>query len=179
MRADTYDWLPELFELNKFDGDWGAYLDAAYGYFVADFITDEPVFLGRTVKSKRHVAYEGKDHSFWHCVEEQCKGEMVSEDNRVPKISLLERIRWPRPVIEHAISSPGVLAWTEVYRGHGAKRRVHLYLEDEGYVVVLDPRGKDEKGNPAYYFLWTTFLCEDEIARRKMLRRYEKGSKMN
>lgn len=171
-------WLPDLIELNSFGGDWNAFLDAAYEYFAADFIRDEPKLLDRDVKSKRHVAYNGQDHSFWHCIEESGEGEK-DEENRIPKIPLAERIRWPRPIIEHAINTPGVLAWTEVYRGHGTKKRVHLFVEDEDYCVVLDPRGKDDDGKPKYYFLWTTFLCESDRQHEKMMRRYAKGEKID
>lgn len=176
--VDDLSWLPELLELRDFKGDVKTYLDTAYDLFAADFIRDEPRFSGKTVKSMRRVAYNGQDHSFWHCIEESGAGKK-DEENRIPKISLVERIRWPRPVIEHAVSSPGVLAWAEIYRGRGTKKRVHLFVEDEDYCVVLDPRGRDGDGGPKYYILWTTFLCETEAQHDKMLRRYAKGVKIN
>ncbi len=171
-------WLPDLIMLKDYNGDWDAYLDAAYAYFAADFITDKPKLLEHEVKSKRQIAYNGQDHSFWHCIEESAGGAK-DEENRIPKIALVERIRWPRPVIEHAVNTPGVLAWSEIYRGHGTKKRVHLFVEDEDYCVVLDPRGKDCNGQPAYYYLWTTFLCETDRQHDKLLKRYARGEKMN
>lgn len=167
-------WLPDLMLQCGYDG-FQEYLRAAYDAFAKDFITSTPTLAGREVKSKRHEAYQGMDHSFWHCIEEQVRGEEVSEENRTLKIPLIERIRWPRPIIEHVALDERVLAWTEVYRGRGTRRRVHLFLEDEDYVVVLDPRGKDEKGDPKYYLLWTTFLVDGERRRREMICRYERG----
>lgn len=172
-------WLPDKVLLSDYHGDWGAFIKAAYAFFAADFITSTPSLNGRLVKSKRHVAYEGMDHSFWHCIEEQVHGEAVSEGNRIPKIALCERIRWPRPIIERAVSSPDILAWTEIRRGHGASKRVHLLLKKERYVVVLDPRGKDAEGLPNYYYLWTTFVCEGDRRYNQIIRRYENGEKMN
>ena len=168
------EWLPGLMLQSDYDG-FHSYLRAAYDAFAKDFITSSPTLMGREVRSKRHEAYQGMDHSFWHCIEEQVREEEVSEENRTPKISLIERIRWPRPIIEHVALDKRVLAWTEVYRGRGTRRRVHLFLEDEGYVVVLDPRGKDERGAPKYYFLWTTFLVDSDRRRSEIIRRYERG----
>lgn len=175
---DALAWLPDLIRLSDYGGDWDAFLAAAYGCFAHDFIQSEPKLLDKSVKSKRYVAYNRQDHSFWHCIEESAAGAK-NEENRIPKISLVERIRWPRPVIEHAVNTPGVLAWAEVYHGHGTQKRVHLFVEEEDYCVVLDPRGKGEDGKPNYYYLWTTFLCESDRQHDKMLRRYEKGEKMN
>lgn len=171
------EWLPDLMLQSDYDGFQG-YLQAAYDAFAKDFITSTPMLAGREVKSKRREAYQGMDHSFWHCIEERIRGEEVSEENRTPKIPLIERIRWPRPIIEHVALDERVLAWTEVYRGRGTRSRAHLFLEDEGYVVVLDPRGKDEKGDPKYYLLWTTFLVDGERRRREMIRRYEQGDEI-
>lgn len=169
------DWLPELLLFKDYGNDWDRYLDVAYEHFTRDFIIDMPSLLDKPVKSNRYVPYNGKDHSFWHCIEEREKGTPRSEENRIPKISLIERIRWPRPIIEHIIQSANVLAWSEIHRGHGTKRRVHLFLKDEDYVVVLDPRGEEESGKPSYYFLWTTFLCYGPRQHLQLLKRYEES----
>lgn len=168
------EWLPDLISQDNY-GDFDEYLRAAYDKFAADFITSTPLLLGHEVRSKRMTAYKGMDHSFWHCIEERVQGDPVSEENRIPKISLVERIVWPRPIIEHVARDERVLAWQEVYRGHGTQKRAHLFLCDEDYVVVLDPRGKDDNGLPRYYFLWTTFLVESDRRHLEMLRRYRKG----
>ncbi|WP_346695755.1 hypothetical protein [Thermophilibacter mediterraneus] len=176
--TDRLDWLPKLLVLSDFGGDWKAYIDAAYDGFAEDFIRSTPELFGKIVKSKRYVSYNGQDHSFWHCIEESADGPK-SEENRIPKIGLIERIRWPRPIIEHVSSSSDVLAWTETVHGRGAKDRLHLFVPDEDYCVVLDPRGRGEDGKPSYYYLWTTFLCESERQHQKLLRRYERGRKKN
>lgn len=169
-------WLPPLVFARDYE-DFDAYIDALYGYYAADFITDHPSILNKAVLSKRVNPYRQMDHSFWHCIERAIPGQEVCEENREVVYPLCERIRWPRPIIEQAIKSSEVLAWTEVRRGHGTKERVHLFVPAEGYVVVLDPRGKAEDGGPKYYYLWTTFLCKKrQIASLK--KRYEHNEKL-
>ena len=201
MNAEI-EWLPDLMLQDDYDG-FQDYLRAAYDAFASDFITSTPILAGREVRSKRHEALKtsggvvithGTDTMAYTAAAlsyliqnsnkpivvtgSQGPGEDISEENRTPKIALIERIRWPRPIIEHVALDERVLAWTEVYRGRGTKRRAHLFLEDEGYVVVLDPRGKDEKGVPKYYLLWTTFLVDSERRHREMIRRYVRGAEI-
>ena len=179
METSNVEWLPELLLFQDYNGDWHRYLDAAYDCFTKDFLEAVPKVLGVDIRSKRNKMYDGKDHSFWHCIEEHIPGAPVDEDNRIPNIRLIERIKWPRPIIEQVAKSSDVLAWTEIYRGHGTRERAHLFVPSEDYVVVLDPRQIDEFGKPAYYYLWTTFLCASERQHQTMLRRYEKGKKMH
>lgn len=172
MTAES--WLPGLLRKADYRNE-DDFISAAYAIYARDFIESSPMLLSKKVKSKRWEPKEGMDHSFWHCVEEKIKGVPVCEENRIPKQALVERIRWPRPVIEHVAKSPDVIAWKEIYRGHGTVERVHLLLDSQQYVVVLDPRGKDESGNPKYYFLWTTYLVEGKRMRQEIRRRCENG----
>lgn len=52
-------------------------------------------------------------------------------------------------------------------------------MPDECYCVVLDPRGRDEKGALVHYFLWAMFICEGHRQLEKMMKRYERGLKIN
>lgn len=70
-----------------------------------------------------------------------------------------------------------MLAWFEVHRGCGTKKRVRRFAQDEDYCVVLDPRGKGTYDRPKHYHLWTTFLCETDRQHAKMLKRHAKGEK--
>ncbi len=169
-------WLPPLVCSSAYD-DFDEYLDALYDYFAIDFIKSNPLLLNKPVKSKRVEPYKQKDHSFWHCIEKAIPGKEICEENREIVFPLCERIRWPRPVIEKAIASEDVLAWTEIRRGSGTVERVHLFVPKESYVVVLDPRKLDSKGAPEYYYLWTTFMCQGRQA-QSLMKRYEKNKKL-
>ena len=57
--------------------------------------------------------------------------------------------------------------WVEARNGED---RIHLWLESEGYLVVLAVR----KG---YIILWTTFFVKHEHERKKFNRRYEEAQK--
>jgi len=76
-----------------------------------------------------------------------------------------ERIRWPRPCIEHESQ---LKVWTEKRNGED---RIHIWLESEGYIVVLAVRN-------GYVVLWTTFHVEREHERRKFTRRFEEAKKL-
>lgn len=155
----TVAWLPPLVEFNDYGGDWSAYLEAVYGFFRKDFISSAPYFRSRPVRLKRHPMLLGKEATFWHCV---TTGAV--EEERTPDLRRTERIRWPRPCIENK----GVLkVWSEF---RGSEERVHLWVEEEGYLVVLAIRN-------GYAVLWTAFLVEQEHQRRKYNRRFEENKK--
>ena len=155
----VFAWLPPLVELNDHGGDWSAYLEAVYGFFRKDFITSSPYFRGRPVRLKRYPMLLGKEATFWHCV---TTGPV--EDERTPDLRRMERIRWPRPCIEQ---KGALKVWSEM---HGTEERVHIWVEEEGYLVVLAIRN-------GYAVLWTAFLVQQEHQRRKYNRRYEANRK--
>ncbi len=152
-------WLPPLVELADYHGDWANYEAALYEFFRADFITSAPQFDGQPVGLKRHPMIQGKKATYWHCISEG-KGEA----DRLPDLRRCERIRWPRPCIEHGTE---LKIWTEERHGED---RIHLWLETEGYLVVLAVRN-------GYVILWTTFVVKLEHERRKFTRRYEAARK--
>lgn len=153
----TDDWLPPLMEFNDYGGDWNDYLDAIYAAFRKDFVTYKPSFRGRRLGLKRHPEYDGKEATFWHMTSE---GSV--EEERIPDFRRCERIRWPRPLIEHE-AEPEVLVWIEP-RGANDDR-IHIYLPDERYLVVLADRG-------SYILPWTAFYIEHENGHRKYLKRH-------
>lgn len=153
----TDDWLPPLMEFNDYGGDWHDYLDAIYAAFRKDFVTYKPSFRGRRLGLKRHPEYDGKEATFWHMTSE---GSV--EEERIPDFRRCERIRWPRPLIEHE-AEPEVLVWIEP-RGANDDR-IHIYLPDERYLVVLADRG-------SYILPWTAFYIEHENGHRKYLKRH-------
>lgn len=152
-------WLPALVELSDYRGDWAAYEAALYAYFRADFIDQTPRYRTLPVFLKRMPLYQDKEASYWHCI-----SEGKDEAERVPDLRRCERIRWPRPCIEHERE---LKVWNERRNGED---RIHIWLEKEGYLVVLAVRR-------SYLVLWTTFYVRHAHEREKFNRRYLANSK--
>lgn len=148
------DWLPPLVELADYGGNWPAYEEALYAFFHADFIAHTTRFRTLPVVLKRMPLYENKEASYWHCI-----SEGKDELERVPDMRRCERIRWPRPCIEHERQ---LKVWTERRNGD---HRIHIWLESAGYIVVLAVRR-------SHLILWTTFYVKHAHEREKFNRRY-------
>jgi len=143
--------------LKDFKGNWDAYLDAIYTYFKQDFIEHKPVFQGRRLGLKRHPLSHGKEATFWHMIQEG-----TVEEERTPDLRRCERIRWPKPIIEHD-EDPKVKYWVSV---KNKEDRIHIWLEEENYLVVLADRN-------GYLLPWTAFLVTREHTRKKLMRECE------
>jgi hypothetical protein len=100
----------------------------------------------------------GKEATFWHMISEGSE-----EAKRTPDLRRCERIQWPKPIIEHE-SDPSVKYWIAVKR---KESRIHIWLEQEAYVVVLTER----KG---FLLPWTAFLVTRGHTERKLRKEYEK-----
>lgn len=156
------DWLPPLVLFNDYGGNWEGYLDAIYEWFKQDFIDSKPVFQGQQLGLKRHPMTHGKEATFWHLIQE---GKV--EDDRTPDLRRCERIRWPRPIIEHN-SDPTIKIWRNQRRNED---RVCLWFEPENYLVILADRGD-------YILPWTAYLVEKSHQQRKLQREYEEYCRM-
>ena len=137
-------------------------MDAIYAYFKQDFIDSKPVFRGRRLGLKRHPLAQGKEATFWHMIQEG-----AVEDERTPDMRRCERIRWPKPIIEHD-EDPSVKVWRNQRDG---EERVCLWFQKENYLVILADRGD-------YILPWTAYLVEQPHYRRKLQREYEAYQKM-
>ncbi|MCI0655401.1 MAG: hypothetical protein L0Y39_13165 [Methylococcaceae bacterium] len=155
--SDIPDWLPPLVLFSDYDGNWQAYLDAIYECFKQDFIDNKPVFQGRRLGLKRHPMSYGKEATFWHMMPEG-----MEEEIRMPDLRRCERIRWPKPVIEHN-DDPKVKYWVSVKHNED---RIHIWLEEEDYVVVLADRKN-------FLLPWTAFLVTRDHTRRKLTKEHE------
>ena len=155
--ATLPDWLPSLVLFRTYGGDWERYLQAVYAYFEQDFVSGRPCCEGTPIALKRHPVIQGKEATFWHLISE---GE--SEGDRLPDLRRCERIRWPRPIIEHP-TEPIIKFWENE---RGSEKRVCLWLEGADYLVILARR----KG---YVLIWTAYPVTEPHRKRKLQREYE------
>lgn len=157
-------WLPDLVPCTDIS-KWDEYQGTLYDIFKKDFISSHPRFEGKQVNIRKIPIEYGKEEAFFHvtCQDYSKTGE------RVPDFKRCERIRWVRSFIENYNCDPtgcpecsGVKVWREPY---GSKERVHILLEEERYVVVLEIREE-------YCLLITAFYFDQDHRLRKALERY-------
>jgi len=159
--SNAPEWLPSLVLLQEYNGDWKQYIAAVYDYFRSDFIDSRPQFQNKAVGLKRYPLLEGKEATFWHIT-----SEGKEEDKRMPDLRRCERIRWPRPVIEH-YTAEVIKCWPNERR---QERYIVLWFYERDYVVVLADRKK-------YVLLWTAYMVSYKHTRKKLLREYEEYQK--
>jgi hypothetical protein len=155
-------WLPEIIPFGDYGGDWNRYLEVVYDCFRRDFKerSRQLTFRGRPVSTRYHPAYENKDYSFWHLIQE---GQV--EEERTPDFRRCERIGWIRAVIENA-GDPSVRVWeNERLKDRGPDRRVILWLEEEFLVVLADRRN--------YWLLVTAYTTDRANRIEKLRKEYE------
>lgn len=99
MPTDIFS-LPDLVLLDSYNGVFENYLEAVYTYFRTDFVESKPVFRGIRLGLKKIPMSEGKEATFWHFISE---GE--DENSRNADITRMERIRWPKPIINSSENS--------------------------------------------------------------------------
>lgn len=157
IETESYLELPELIELSEFGGNFAQYLEAVYKIFTDEFIRNRPTFRGVRLGLKKHPISDGKEATFWHMTSE---GE--DEQNRLPDLRRLERIKWPSFIINNS-EHPYLHVWENT---RGSKTNVLILHEAENYVVIL------RKGN-GYLLPWTAYLIEHEWRKKKFLKEYE------
>ena len=153
----TPAWLPPLVLMDDFSGNWDNYLEAIYEFFRQDFLDNKPVFQGRRLGLKRYPLTRGKEATFWHLIQE---GNI--EEDRLPDFRRCERIRWPKPIIEHS-DDPEIRVWRNQRR---REQRVCLWFVRENYLVILADRGN-------YILPWTAYLVEQPHRQRKLQKEYD------
>ena len=88
--------------------------------------------------------------------------EGEDEANRQPDIRRMERIRFPKFVIENNQHNE-ILIWKNK---RGKDERIVLFNEQESYVVILTNRGK-------YFLFITAYLVEKVHRKKKLIKEYE------
>lgn len=153
--------LPELIELNAFGGSFEKYIEAVYQIFKNDFIDTKPTFQGTRLGLKKYPLVDNKEYTFYHMTHE---GNI--ENDRTPDFRRMERIGWPRPMIDDSEHSY-LKVWRNTRRGKGGtKNRILILHEAEQYLVVLDDRGN-------YILPWTAYLIKGRRQFQKHLKEYE------
>ncbi|MBC8414103.1 hypothetical protein H8E50_10610 [bacterium] len=157
------EWLPEIEPFNKYGGDWEKYLEALHAFFKNDFVESKPYFRGRRLGLKKYPLKKGKEATFWHLI-----SEGKEEAERTPDLRRCERIRWPRPVIEHD-TNPAVKVWENKRK---SETRILLWLEQEEYLVVLAVRKE-------YILPWTAYMITKNHRKNKLEKEYQQYKKAN
>lgn len=158
-------WLPYLEYFEKYKGLWSEYQEMLYSIFKHDFIDTQPCFEEKRVNIRRHPIEFGKEEAFFHITSQ----DYNKNGERLPDLRRCERIRWTRAFIENQCSPKicnnceGIKTWKELYHG---SERVHILLEEERYMVVLELR-------KSYCLLITAFYIEHDHALSKQLKHYE------
>ncbi|MDP8205338.1 MAG: hypothetical protein P9L92_01640 [Candidatus Electryonea clarkiae] len=148
-------WLPTLYYLNDYDGDWDNFLNAVYAVFRRDFITSQPKFQGCWVRCIRNPVERNKEEGFWHCIQ-------GNDANAVPEPPRMERIEWIRAMIEN-INDPNIDCWENQ---RGREPRWSIWFREE-FLVVLVEKTRKRDGFRAFLLL-TAYDTPREHTRRKL-----------
>jgi hypothetical protein len=157
-------WLPEMVLLEDSGGDWSAYEAALYRWFKEDFVDSRPQWPKKRVALKRMPMEKGKEATFWHFI-----SEGSNEASRTIDIRRCERIRWPRPIMDHfedrrPTVEAAILWWKTQRRGED---RFVLALPDFSYIFIVADRGE-------YVLPWTAYCVEQKYRRKKYQKEFEK-----
>lgn len=150
------DWLPDLEYFEDYHNDWKTYEAAIYKIFRDDLINKRLLYKNMRVFVRRYPIIDGREEAFWHVT---CKDYNGTGD-REPDFRRFERIRWIRAFI---INYENVKVWTEPYHN---RSRIHLLLDEEKYMVILEKRKN-------YYLLITAFYLDYDHALKEQLKHYD------
>ena len=152
--------LPPKILLEDFSGNFQRYFEKVYAVFKKDFVDSSPIYMGKRLRLKKHPLIDGKEYTFYHLTH---SGKL--ESDRKPDLRRMERISWPRPVIEN-YKKWELKIWPQKRNGKN-RMCIWLQLEDEmDYIVILDIREN-------YNLIWTSFVLEYSHEKRKKQKEYE------
>ena len=148
--------FPELIFLDDYRGNFDLIFNAVYQIFETDFIKTQPCYGNHKVSVRKYPEVDGIHRTFYHITHQ---GE--DEKNREPDIRRMERIRFPKFVIEHH-SHNDILIWKNT---RGSDKRIVLFNEKENYILILSQRKE-------YYLFVTAYYIETEHRKQKLLKEY-------
>lgn len=149
--------FPDLIYLQDYNGSFEDYFRAVYSSFENDFIKSNPTFEGVNVYAQKHPEVDGIHRTFYHITHE---GE--DEGNRTPDFRRMERIRFPKFIIDGCPHCE-FLVWKNV---RGRDSRILIFNEAEGYLIVLTERR-------SFNLFWTAYYVEQNHRKRKLLQEYQ------
>ncbi|MDR3226089.1 MAG: hypothetical protein LBT56_00260 [Prevotellaceae bacterium] len=150
--------FPNLIELSAFDGNFEKYNAAVYEIFKSDFVIQKPIFQGKRLNLKSHPYIDNKEYTYYHFTH---SGDI--ENERVPDLRRMERIRFPKPMINSSYSK-NLKVWRNK---RGTKNRILIFCEKEKYLVILEDRKN-------YILPWTAYYLEHDNRIKKLRKEYEK-----
>jgi hypothetical protein len=149
--------FPDLIYFEDYNGNFQAYFSAVYAVFANDFIRSQPRYEGLKVAVRKYPEVDGLHRTFYHITHE---GE--DENNRQPSIRRMERIRYPRFVVEQN-QHPEILIWKN---RRGKDERILLFNNSVNFLVVLTKRKE-------FYLFITSYVVDTEHRKRSLLKEYE------
>lgn len=149
--------FPNLLLFEDYKGVFQTYFEAVYSVFQRDFITTKPNYRGLKVSLRKYPEVDGMHRTFYHITHE---GQ--DENNRKPDFRRMERICFPRFVIEN-FEHDDILIWKN---SRGKEERIVLFNEVENYVVVLTERND-------YYLFVTAYCIDKDHRKKKLLKEYQ------
>ena len=155
--ADNSLVFPQHIHMNDFDGNFKAYFLAVYEIFLDCFVRKGCAYHGTKVTAQKHPEVDGIHRTFYHITHE---GE--DEQNRIPDLERMARIRYPHFVIT-SCPHDELLVWEKTV---GRDERIHILNEAESYIVVLTKRR-------GYLLFWTAFYIQQKHTMRKKKKEYE------
>ena len=149
--------FPDLIYLKDYNGNFQDYFSAVYEVFKNDFIRSQPLYEGLKVAVRKYPEVDGLHRTFYHITHE---GE--DESKRMPDLRRMERIRFPKFVVEQN-QHPEILIWKN---RRGKDERILLFNESENYIVVLTERKE-------FYLFITAYVVDTEHRKKSLLKEYE------
>ena len=149
--------MPALVLLQDFGGDFSQYIEAVYAIFKRDFVDSKPKWEEKRFALKKYPMEFGKEHTFYHITHEG-----HDEEDRIPDLRRMERIAFPRFMIDNA-EHPTLKVWLKRINN---SNRIHILHEQERFLVVLDIREE-------IFLLWTAYYLDQNHTLRKKLKEYE------
>jgi hypothetical protein len=149
--------LPALILLGTYNGVFPDYFEAVYVIFKRDFVDSKPVFKNKPLRLKAHPFIDGKEYTFYHFTH---SGDIEKE--RLPDLRRMERIGWPRPMIDNSHNKT-LKVWQNK---RGNKIRILIFHEIENYLVILEQR-------KTYILPWTAYYVEYPSRKERLLKEYK------
>lgn len=148
-------WLSEPFSYEDYNGDWNSFISDVYLRFHSD-LRDGLELRGKPVRHSRSDDH-GYERGFWHIVSEG--------DDRTPDIRRAERIGWYKETVQNC-DAPEVCRWR---RSRGKSSRVHLWIPEDDYILVLEERRN-------LFWLITAFTCIKPHRMRQFVREHKENA---